>query len=197
MAVNASNVRIGSPDNTVGPILQAPLGTTVPDLTDITKAAVTIDPAFTGCGYVSEDGVSLGLDMSTGKIREWGLNAVRSYLESFDGNITLTLIETRTESLKAAFGDDYVTSTAATTTDGTKNKVSIGAHIPEPKAWVIPMKDGDARMMIVVPNGQVTQVAEVTFNSTSAVGWNITISTNDDGTGNSIYLLTDDGVVTA
>ena len=38
------------------------------------------------------------------------------------------------------------------------------------------MKDGDARIVIAVPDGQITEVGEVTFASNAAVGWNVTLS---------------------
>jgi hypothetical protein len=59
------------------------------------------------------------------------------------------------------------------------------------------MKDGNARIVIVVPNGQVTEVGEVTFAANEPVGWNVTLSTYPDESGNSIYVMTDDGVTTA
>ena len=59
------------------------------------------------------------------------------------------------------------------------------------------MKDGDARIVIVVPDGQITEVGEVTFASNSAVSWPVTLSCYPDSTGTCIYILTDDGVVTA
>lgn len=36
---------------------------------------------------------------------------------------------------------------------------------------------------------------EVTFNATDPVGWGLTLSTYPDESGNNIYVLTDDGVV--
>ena len=64
-------------------------------------------------------------------------------------------------------------------------------------AFLFLMKDGDARIVILVPNGQVTQVGEVTFASNAAVGWNVTLSCYPDASGECIYILTDDGQVTS
>ena len=55
------------------------------------------------------------------------------------------------------------------------------------------MKDGGARMLVLVPNGQVTTLDEITFNSTDPIGWAITLSCYPDKDGHSIYILTDDG----
>lgn len=196
MAVDASKVRIGTPDQlTTGAILCAPLGTTLPKLTDITPSAVKLDEAFEDAGYASDDGVTVTPDYSTNDIVEWGGSVVRRVLEQFTGEITFTLIQTDENSFKMAFGDDHVEVVAATKTHGTQLKAAIGAHLPDAKSWVFKMKDGAARMLIVVPNGQVTSIDEITFNSTDPVGWAITLSCYRDSDGESIYILTDDGVV--
>ena len=84
MAVDAKKVYVGTPDQlTTGAILQAPLGTTVPDLQDITPSKVTLDEGFKDCGYVSEDGVTITPDYSTSDIPSWGGAVVRRILEQF------------------------------------------------------------------------------------------------------------------
>ena len=184
-----TDVRVGAPDQKVtGAIKHAPVGTALPDLTDITKAAVTLNTAFTGDEYVSEDGLTLSPSRSTTEIKDWSGSTVRKVLESFDGTLAWTMI---------AFGADHVTTAAATTTHGAQVKAALGAYLPEEQAWVFLMKDGDARIVIAVPDGQITEVGEVTFASNNAVGWNVTLSCYPDAAGNSIYIMTDDGVVTA
>lgn len=195
---NNSDVRIGAPDQKVtGAIKHAPVGTALPDLTDITKAAVTLNQAFTGNEYVSEDGLTLSPSRSTTEIKDWSGSTVRKVLESFDGTLSWTMISTNEDALSIAFGADHVTTAAATTAHGAQVKAALGAYLPEEQAWVFLMKDGDARIVIVVPDGQITEVGEVTFASNAAVGWQVTLSCYPDTDGNSIYIMTDDGVVTA
>lgn len=191
------DVRIGAPDQKVtGAIKHAPIGTTLPTLSSITKEAVTLDAAFTGDEYVSEDGLTLAPALSTTDIKDWSGATVRKVLESFDGNLAWTMISTNAGALGIAFGADNVTTEAATTTHGQQVEVALGARLPEAESFVFLMKDGDARIVIVVPNGQVTEVGEVTFAANAAVGWNVTLSTYPDEDGNSIYIYTDDGQVT-
>lgn len=195
---NTKDVRIGAPDQkTTGAIKHAPLGTTLPSLSDIKVSGVTLDNAFTGDEYVSEDGLTLAPSMSTTDIKDWSGATVRKVLESFDGTLAWTMISTNESSLGVAFGADHVDTNAAARDHGAQTKVSLGAHLPDPQSFVFLMKDGDARIVIVVPNGQVTEVSEVTFASNAAVGWAVTLSTYPDENGESIYILTDDGVVTA
>lgn len=191
------DVRVGAPDQKVtGAIKHAPIGTTLPTLSSITKEAVTLDAAFTGDEYVSEDGLTLAPALSTTDIKDWSGATVRKVLESFDGNLAWTMISTNAGALGIAFGADNVTTEAATTTHGQQVEVALGARLPEAESFVFLMKDGDARIVIVVPNGQVTEVGEVTFAANAAVGWNVTLSTYPDEDGNSIYIYTDDGQVT-
>lgn len=193
---NTKDVRIGAPDQkTTGAILHAPLGTSLPSLSSITPEEVSLDSAFTGNEYVSEDGLTLTPSMSTTEIKDWSGATVRKVLESFDGTLAWTMISTNQGALGIAFGDDYIESNEASATHGTQVQASLGAHLPDPQEWVFLMKDGDARIVIVVPNGQVTEVGEVTFASNAAIGWNVTLSTYPDEDGECIYILTDDGVV--
>lgn len=195
---NVSDVRVGAPDQkTTGAIKHAPIGTTLPTLSSITKAAVTLDVAFTGNEYVSEDGLTLSPSISTADIKDWSGAVVRKVLDTFDGTLSWTMISTNAGSLGVAFGDEHVTTEVATATHGTQAAVEIGAHLPEPQSWVFLMKDGDARIVIVVPNGQVTEVGDANFVSNAAVGWNVTLACSPDDDGQSIYVYTDDGVVSS
>lgn len=195
---NTSEVRVGAPDQKVtGAIKHAALGTAIPALSDVTKSAVTLDNAFSGNEYVSEDGLTLTPSKSTVDIKDWSGATVRKVLESFDGTLNWTMISTNAAALGIAFGEENIETAAATTTDGAKAKAALGAYLPDPQAWVFLMKDGDARIVIAVPNGQITDVGEITFASNAAVGWPVTLSTYPDEDGNSIYIMTNDGVVTA
>jgi hypothetical protein len=194
---NTADVRVGAPDQKVtGAIKHAPLGTAIPTLADITKAAVTIAQAFEGDEYVSEDGLTLAPSMSTTEIKDWSGATVRKVLESFDGTLSWTMISTNKGALSIAFGKDHVTSVTASTAHGAQVQAALGAYLPEEQAWVFLMKDGDARIVIAVPDGQITEVGEVTFASNAAVGWAVTLSCYPDSSGNSIYIMTDDGAVT-
>ena len=193
-----SDVRVGAPDQlTTGAIKHAPIGTTLPSLSSISTSGVELAEAFTGNEYVSEDGLTLAPEMSTTEIKDWSGATVRKVLESFDGTLSWTMISTNEGALGVAFGASHITKQAAATTHGTQLMVELGAFLPEAQSWVFLMKDGNARIVILVPNGQVTEVGEVTFAANAAVGWNVTLSTYPDASGNSIYILTDDGVVSA
>lgn len=193
-----TDVRVGAPDQkTTGAVKHAPLGTAIPTLADITKAAVNINGAFVGDEYVSEDGLTLSPSISTTDIKDWSGSTVRKVLESFDGTLTWKMISTNKDALAIAFGDDNVTSVTASTAHGAQAQAALGAYLPDEQAWVFLMKDGDARVVVAVPDGQITAVGDVTFASNAAIGWEVTLSCYPDSNGNCIYIMTDDGLVTA
>lgn len=189
--VNADQVRVGTPDQlTTGAILSAPTGTTLP-----TSASAELDEGFVDSGYVSADGLTLAPDMSTADINEWGGALVRRLLETFDGTLSWSHLETNENSLKNTFGDANVTVTPADSTHGKQIEVAIGASLPEVKSWAFKIKDGAERILIVVPRGQVTTVDEISFVSNDAIMWPVTLSTYPDSEGHCIYIYTDDGQV--
>ena len=196
MPVNTKQVYVGTPDQlTTGAVLHAPVGTDLPTLTDLTPSDVTINEAFKDGGYVSSDGVTLTPDMSTSDINDWSGALIRRVLEAFNGEISFTMIQSDAETFKMALGEGYVESKTADSSHGNQVMAKFGAHLPDPEAWIFKMKDGAARILIGLPNAQVTTMDEVTFNSTDPIGWAMTLSCYPDSTGTSIYILTDDGQV--
>lgn len=192
MALDATAVYIGLADQTSvsGAISSGALVQTIP----ATFAdAVTAASSFTASGYVSEDGLTLSTDYSTTDVKEWNGATVRKLLESFDGTLAFSLIQTDEEGWSQAFGAENVTATAATASHGKQLHIALGTHLPEPKSWCFKMKDGDAKFLIFVPNGQITAVDDITFNATEAIALPCTLSCYDDGTGESIHIFTDDG----
>lgn len=191
--LNASKVLVGTADQTsTGAILSAPLGTTLPK-----SIKDTLDTAFKDSGYVSKDGLSFTIDDSTSDINEWNGALVRRLLESRDVTFSWSHLETNAESLKNTFGEENVTVTPATESEGEKISVTIGAKLPAARSWIFKLKDGTHRIMIVVPIGQITSVDEVSFTSSDAITWPVTLSTYADENGHNCYIYFDDGKVQA
>jgi len=195
---NTKNVRIGAPEQkTTGAIKRAPVGTTLPTLSSISASGVTLNEAFKGNYYVSEEGLTLTPTKNTNDIKDWSGAVVRKVLESFDGTLSWKMIETNDDTLGTAFGDSNVTKVAANTSHGNQVSVSVGAELPSPESYVFLMKDGNARIVIVVPKGQITELDEINFASNAAVGWGVKLATYPDSDGKNIYIYTDDGEVTS
>lgn len=193
MSVNAKSVLTGAPDQlTTGPILSAPLGTVLPD-----DALDALAPAFVDSGYISQDGMNLTPERTTETIRDWSGAIIRSILNEFGASIAWSHLETNEQSLKNYFGDANVTVTAATVSTGKRLAAKLKASELPRKSWVFKIKDGDNRVLIVVPDGQVTETGEVSFTKAGAIQWPCTMTTYPDSTGTHVYIYTDDGVFTA
>lgn len=191
---NADNVLTGVPDQKVtGAILSGDRIETVPEDPFVSNAFTGLE----GSGYVSEDGLELAISRSFASIKDWSGAIVKKMLEEFDGTLKWAHLETNEQSLKNTFGEDNVEVTAPTNASGTRIKVSINASQMPHKGWVFKMKDGNARVVIVVPDGQVGETDEVAFVANDAIKWGVTLNTFPDANGNSIYIFTDDGVFSA
>lgn len=118
---------------------------------------------------------------------------MRRVKESFNGTLSWSHLETNENSLKATFGDSNVTVTAATASHGKQIAVAINGELPAAKSWAFKMKDGNNKILIVVPNGQITTVNETSFTSSDAIAWSVELSCYPDASGNSLYIYVDDG----
>lgn len=195
MALSAAKVLVGTADqSTTGAIHNGAVLETVPATFAEAETALA---AMTASGYVSEDGLELTPEYSTSNIPEWNGNTVRTILESFNGTLAWSLIQQDYESWVQAIGAEYVDKTAATATAGEQLHIKLGSHLAPAQSWGFALKDGDTRIIIIVPNGQITTLDAISFNSTSAVALPVTLSCYDDGTGNPIHIFIDDGVKSA
>lgn len=192
MGLNASKVYAPTPDqsSTTGAVAVAPTGTTGP-----TDAKTAMASPWVSSGYVSEDGLTISVSKSTTAIKDWSKSTVRSILSDYDGTLSLSFLQIDEFAAQRVFGVSNVTKTAATTTAGEQLKVAIGNQLPPEESWCFSMKDGNRRVRVYVPRGQVTEIGDIEFKPDAGQVIGGTISTYDDGTGHSIYVFWDDGEV--
>lgn len=190
--ITANKVYAPGPDQsaTVGAVAIATIGTSAP-----TDARTALPSAWTTGGYISEDGLSMSVSRSTETIRDWSKAAVRDLLTEFTGELSFQFLQIDEFALDRVFGASNVTKTAATTTKPEQLSVAIGAELPPVEAWCFSMKDEDRRVRLYVPKGQVTEIEDVSFKPDEGQVIGVTVKTYDDGTGNSIYVIWDDGVL--
>lgn len=193
MATNSANVLAGKPLVTGG-VLVAPVGSTAP-----TNATTALDAAFKALGYVSEDGLTEAAERSTDKIKAWGGDVVKVVQTDYAVTYTFTLIETlNSDVLKTVYGASNVTTTAATVSAGTLHAVKLNSDTLPRQSFVFEMKDGDARIRIYVPQGQVTEVGEVTYTDEDVVGYEVTVEAfRDSGANANALKWIDDGIFDA
>lgn len=192
MANDVNKVLAGKPLASGG-VLRDPSGTaTLP-----TDAATTLT-GFTALGFVGPDGLTETIDRSTNKIKAWGGSVVKVVQTDFSVTYAFTFYESvNGDVLKAVHGDANVTTTAADATHGTRQAVKVNGDTLPKSPWVFEMKDGDARVRIVVPIGQITTVGEITYSDEAVIGYPVTVEAFPDAAGNQAYKYMDDGVTTA
>lgn len=189
MAIDSKNVFIGAPDQkATGAILTGPETDVVPESIDDFDFAGLKDS-----GYVSTDGVKVTPSESTESIKDWSGAEIRRIVSEFTGDISWSHLDLSAEAMRNYFGDDNVAISDATATVGAQTRAALSGKIQPVKAWYFKIKDGDRRMLVFVPHGQVTARGEIPLQSTAAITLPVTVSTYPDADGNNIYFFTDDG----
>ena len=174
MATTA-NVTTGKPKIT-GAVFIAPIGTALP-----TDATSTLNTAFNEIGYISDDGVKNSTDIDTDSIKAWGGTKVLELQNSKDDSFEFTMIEAMNVNvLKAVYGSANVKGTDAKT----GISVKVGSDEAEEFAWVIDMVyRGDFLKRIVIPQGKVSKLGDITYTDSDAVGYDATLALAADDAG--------------
>jgi hypothetical protein len=193
MASNSKNVYAGEPLAT-GTCLVAPLGTELPE-----DAVAALDAAFVDLGYIGEEGFTETTDRSIEKKKAWGGATVKILQTDYVHTFKFVLLESlNADVLKAVYGENNVTVTAATATNGatvtvTKNKKKLPRM-----SWVIDSTDSefDAFYRNVIPEGQLISLGDVVIVHTDTIEYEVEIEAFEDASGNNVYTYTDDGQTT-
>lgn len=168
MAQTATNVTVGKPA-AAGAVFRAPLGTTLP--TDATTALDTT--SFTALGYCSEDGLTNSNSPESDSIKAWGGDTVLSFQTAKEDTFAFTLIEAlNVDVLKTIYGESNVTGTLAA-------GITVNATADEPTeyVWVFDMITRDNSVKrIVVPDGKISEVGEISYTDSDVVGYAITLT---------------------
>lgn len=178
MSTNANNVTAGKP-MIGGAVHVAPVGTTLP-----TSATDDLDAAFADIGYISSDGIKNDLSRTSSSVRAWGGDEVLNIQNEKNDNWAYTMIEAKNiVVLKQVFGEENVTEDASHNITIAVNSKELGKY-----AWVFDMllSDGSAKRC-VLPMAKITNVAEISYTDTTAVGYAATLNALPDATGNTHY----------
>lgn len=180
MANTVANVSAGKPAVS-GAVYRAALADS---LTLPTDASTALSADFKALGYVSEDGLVNTNSPDSDNIKAWGGDTVLVIQSEKPDEFQLTLLEVlNTEVLKTVYGSSNVTGTLSTGLT-----VKATADEPEEGAWVIDMiMRGGVLKRVVIPDGKVSEVGEITYKDDEAVGYELTIQAMPDTDGVTHY----------
>ena len=178
MATTVSNVSVGKP-KVGGAISVAPLGTTLP-----TNATSDLDAAFKSLGYISDAGLVNSNSPSSDKVKAWGGDTVLNLQTEKPDDFKFTMIEVLNEEvLKLVYGDDNVSGSLATGIEIKANADDAAEHV----IVVDMVMRGGILKRVVLPQGKITAVEDITYADNAAVGYGTTVSAMPDGSGNTHY----------
>ena len=175
-----TNVAAGKP-KIGGAVPVAATSATLP-----TDATTALGTGFANLGYISEDGMTRTITRESDNIKAWGGDPVLAIQNEFSETFQFRLIESlNVDVKKAVFGDTNVTGTLTTGITTTVNSKELTE-----KAWVVDMVTRGAATRIVIPNGKVTEIGEITYSDSDAIGYDVTVTAFPDATGNTSYEYT-------
>lgn len=162
-----------------GKIYGAVAGTALP-----TAEVAGLAAAFTtgDLGYISDAGVIQGIAKNVTTIQAWGGDVVRKIQTSHDLTYKFAMIETNVNSLNTYYG--------AQSAAGTVTQISAARGLRQ--SWVIDVVDGTNLIRIVIPDGEVIDLSDVTYSSTGAIQYEVTVTCYADATNFKAYLYIHD-----
>lgn len=178
----ANETLVGAPLSATGGVLSAPAGTALP------TSATAATTGFTGRGLIGEDGLSETTDRSTEKIRAWGGSLARVVQTEFGLTYTFQFISTTAAVLREIHGDENVTAVPAGAGEAhAALAIAVNGKQLPVKPWVFEVMDGEDRIRIAVPEGQITNVGDITYSHNDIIRYEVTIDCYEDAAGNSAY----------
>lgn len=178
-----TNVTAGKPKAT-GAVYRAPITATAP--TDPTSA---LSGDFVCLGFCSDDGVTNSGTMNSENIKAWGGQNVLTTSSSTDDTFKFKLIEALNKDvLKFIYGSANVNGDLTT---GTGISVGVNGYSQDDSIIVIDMvMRNNAVKRIVIPSATISEVGEITYKDSEAVGYDVTLACAADAYGKTHYEYT-------
>lgn len=192
MASDVKNVYAAEPLAT-GSALVAPLGTVLP-----VTATEELDEDFVDLGYVGEDGFTETMERNTDEKKAFGGDTVKVLQTEYNHSFKFVLLESlKADVLKAVYGASNVTVTAANGSHGAQVAIKKNAKKLPHMSWVIDTTDTElgARYRSVIPDGQITEVGDVTIVHSDTISYEVTVKCFKNAAGDYVYTYSDDGQI--
>lgn len=177
---STANVSVGKPK--IGGAVS--VGAT--SLTLPTDATTALASGFANLGYCSDDGMTKNITRDSEEIKSWGGDTVLMPLTDYAEEYKFKLLETQNIDVKKVlFGDSNVSGALSTGVTAIGNSKELPA-----KAWVIDMTGNGTLIRVVIPNGKVTEIGEISYVDNDAIGYEVTVKAMPDSSGNCSYEYT-------
>ena len=147
-------------------------------LTLPTDATTALAAAFKALGYISDDGLTNSPTLDSDTVKAWGGDEVLTVYQGMEDQFSFTLLEALSvDVLKQVYGATNVSGDLAT---GITINVKSNIELPE-QVYVVEMvlKDGTLKR-IVIPSARITDIGDITYSDSDAVGYDITIKAMPD-----------------
>jgi hypothetical protein len=176
---NTAHVTAGKP-KVGGHVYRAPLGTALP-----TDATTALNSAFVDMGYISEDGVTNSNSPESDIIKAWGGTPVLTVQTSKEDTFAQTFISAMNpEVQKMVYGATNVTGSDV----ATGITVTANAKELEEYSYVFEMiAKGNVAHRVVLPQAKPSEIGDIVYTDSDAVGYEVTLSCSADSNGNTHY----------
>lgn len=177
---NEDAVRVG----VTGTVYLAPKGTTLP--TDVTTS---LNAAFVSVGFISEDALTEGLDISTERLKAWQRPVgIRTLTTDVAWTFQFSMLETTPLSLDLFYGldDGSTVASGVATTDILAWPESVQ------RAMVVEIVDGDVITRYAIPVVEVGDREEVNHTNTDGTMWGVTVNVMGTSLDQMGYRITND-----
>lgn len=130
-----------------------------------TSATAPLGPDFDELGYLTDAGVVMSISSDTQQITAWqNADNVRTIQTSHDVTFQFSLLETNEHTMRAFFGNYD---------DG---HVEVDGRLLPRMPWVLDVLDGDKKIRVVIPEGQITERGDVSMVNGDAMSYPITLT---------------------
>lgn len=177
---NVANVFAAQPV-AAGSLHSAPKGTTLPVTARSALASPWIDQ-----GFIGEDGFTQSENRATDKKYAFGGKLVKVLQKEYTVTLKFSFMESiNAVVLKSVYGAENVT--IGSTVDTGEIIVTKNSKPAPHAAWVVDVLDGDALQRTVVPDGQITEIADIKKLSSDVIVYTVTLDCFEDASGNNLY----------
>lgn len=160
----------------------APLGTAQPADPTATPGA-----PWLALGAISDEGLTQGVEEDTQSFTPWGLSSpFRTVVSSSVRTFQLTVWETMRPIVRALHNRLDVADLVPDE-DGITTYAASANASPDRRAFLFDVYDGTTWERFYIPEGEITERSEVTYQQTEMSGFQWTISTYPDDANNLVY----------